>query len=94
MLITKGRFDGNDNKNGIRATYIGESQGVFTRGVTYDIQTAFRHNLMIVRDSTWRLEEYETLEEFLESWRIFNQVAQVTWVQHNIYNKTKDTENE
>ena len=50
---------------------------------------------MIVRDSTWRLEEYETLEEFLESWRIFNQVAQVTIV-HNAYaqNKPKDTENE
>lgn len=84
MLITKGRFDGDDNKNGIRATYIGEHQGVFTRGVTYDIQTAFRHNLMIVRDSTWRLEEYETLEEFLGSWRIFNQVAQVTII-HNAY---------
>ena len=94
MLITKGRFDGNENKNGIRATYVGELQGAFVKGVTYDIQTAFRHNLMIVRDSTWRIEEYETLEEFLESWRIFGQVAQVTWVQHNIYNKTKDTENE
>lgn len=93
MLITKGRFDG-DDKNGIRATYVGEFQGAFVKGVTYDIQTAFRHNLMIVRDSTWRIEEYETLEEFLESWRIFGQVAQVTWVQHNIYNKTKDTENE